>query len=196
MGRDEVSTNPQKSSIRTILFVLLIIGNVGVIATFFYLFREVNRNTVVTEDCSYPNRIGTLEMKVAELERELENERNRGKALAATEGGTGALPDEVTNKTNPEESASTTTLLPSVLGQNIVEMAQEDSSSQSTSLKQDSQNNEKSAVLKADVLTLARAHVEPPSNVTAAVCFKTLFGDIDLGIVLQWVGTYRLSVTT
>jgi hypothetical protein len=32
-------------------------------------------------------------------------------------------------------------------------------------------------------------HVEPLSNITAAVCFKTLFGDIDLGLVIQWAGT-------
>jgi hypothetical protein len=44
-----------------------------------------------------------------------------------------------------------------------------------------------------DVIELSRHHVEPTSNVTAAVCFKTLFGDIDLGLVLQWVGTYFVS---
>ena len=44
-----------------------------------------------------------------------------------------------------------------------------------------------------DVVELSRHHVEPTSNVTAAVCFKTLFGDIDLGLVLQWVGTYFVS---
>jgi hypothetical protein len=40
-----------------------------------------------------------------------------------------------------------------------------------------------------NVIELSRRHVEPYSNVSAAICFKTLFGDIDLGIVLQWVGT-------
>jgi hypothetical protein len=28
------------------------------------------------------------------------------------------------------------------------------------------------------------------NNLTTAVCFKTLFGSIDLGLVLQWVGTF------
>ena len=41
-----------------------------------------------------------------------------------------------------------------------------------------------------DVINLARAHVEPASNISAAICFKTMFGDIDIGLVLQWVGTY------
>jgi hypothetical protein len=40
-----------------------------------------------------------------------------------------------------------------------------------------------------DVVEISRQHIEPPSDIKAAVCFKTLFGDIDLGIVLQWVGT-------
>lgn len=44
-----------------------------------------------------------------------------------------------------------------------------------------------------DVIDLSRRHVEPASNITAAVCFKTLFGDIDLGLVLHWVGTCDVS---
>jgi hypothetical protein len=40
-----------------------------------------------------------------------------------------------------------------------------------------------------NVVDLAIRHVEPQSDVTAAVCFKTLFGQIDLGIVIQWAGT-------
>jgi len=43
-----------------------------------------------------------------------------------------------------------------------------------------------------DIIELSRRHVEPPSEITAAVCFKTLFGDIDLGIVLQWAAYNRL----
>jgi len=186
---DRISSLTRKSSVRAILFVVLIIGNLAVISTFLELFREVNKSNVISEDCSYTSRIGTLEMKVAELERELENERNRVKALAATEGVTGAVPDKVATETKPEESATTTRVLPSVVEQIIVEIPQEHSDLQESSLKQDSENNEESEVLKADVINIARAHVEPPSNVTAAVCFKTLFGDIDLGIVLQWVGT-------
>jgi len=41
---------------------------------------------------------------------------------------------------------------------------------------------------RLDVVNLAIKHVEPASNVSAAVCFKTLFGDIDLGVVIQWAG--------
>lgn len=41
-----------------------------------------------------------------------------------------------------------------------------------------------------DVVELSRNHVEPASNITAAVCFKTMFGDIDVGLALQWVGMY------
>jgi hypothetical protein len=41
-----------------------------------------------------------------------------------------------------------------------------------------------------DVIELSWNHVEPASNITAAVCYKTLFGDLDIGLVLQWVGTY------
>jgi hypothetical protein len=38
-------------------------------------------------------------------------------------------------------------------------------------------------------------HVEPPPlyNITAAVCFKTLFGEIDLGLVIQWAGTCKFT---
>jgi hypothetical protein len=39
-----------------------------------------------------------------------------------------------------------------------------------------------------DLVELSIRHVEPPSNVSVAVCFKTLFGNIDIGIVLQWAG--------
>ena len=38
------------------------------------------------------------------------------------------------------------------------------------------------------VINLSIQHVEPISEVSAAVCFKTLFGDIVLGIVIQWAG--------
>lgn len=41
-----------------------------------------------------------------------------------------------------------------------------------------------------DLAEMAKAHIEPVSNVTAAICFKTLFGDIDIGIVIQWAGTF------
>jgi hypothetical protein len=40
-----------------------------------------------------------------------------------------------------------------------------------------------------DIVELSRNHVEPITNILAAVCYKTLFGDVDLGLVLQWVGT-------
>lgn len=42
-----------------------------------------------------------------------------------------------------------------------------------------------------DVVKLAINHVEPSSDVSAAVCFKTLFGEIDLGVVIQWAGTHE-----
>lgn len=42
-----------------------------------------------------------------------------------------------------------------------------------------------------DVVKLSIKHKEP-SDIKAAVCFKTLFGDIDLGIVLQWAAYNRL----
>ena len=45
-----------------------------------------------------------------------------------------------------------------------------------------------------DIVRLSIGHVEPPSDVSAAVCFKTLFGDIDLGIVIQWAGTCDLWI--
>lgn len=44
--------------------------------------------------------------------------------------------------------------------------------------------------VRMDVIELSKTHAEPPSNVTAAICFKTLFGDIDLGIVIQWAGEF------
>jgi len=44
-----------------------------------------------------------------------------------------------------------------------------------------------------DIIELSRRHFEPPSGITAAVCFKTLFGDsIDMKLVLQWVAYNRL----
>jgi hypothetical protein len=43
-----------------------------------------------------------------------------------------------------------------------------------------------------NVLELSKTYQDERSNITAAVCFKTLFGDIDLGIVLQWVAYNRL----
>jgi hypothetical protein len=41
----------------------------------------------------------------------------------------------------------------------------------------------------ANVLDLSLRHLEPPHSISAAVCYKALFGTIDCGIVLQWVGT-------
>jgi hypothetical protein len=43
-----------------------------------------------------------------------------------------------------------------------------------------------------NVLELSKTYQDEPSNITAAICAKTLFGDIDLGIVLQWVAYHRL----
>ena len=43
-----------------------------------------------------------------------------------------------------------------------------------------------------DIVELSARHVEPPSNITAAVCYSTLLGDIDLSLVLQWVAYNRL----
>jgi hypothetical protein len=34
----------------------------------------------------------------------------------------------------------------------------------------------------------SQTYQDEPNNITAAVCFKTLFGNIDIGLVLQWVG--------
>ena len=46
-----------------------------------------------------------------------------------------------------------------------------------------------------DVVKLAIQHKEPDSNLRTAVCFKTLFGDVDLGIVIQWAGKFcRLAM--
>lgn len=52
-------------------------------------------------------------------------------------------------------------------------------------------------VANIDMVQLAKDYQEPTSslhnhNITAAVCFKTLFGDIDLGIVIQWAAYNRL----
>ena len=43
-----------------------------------------------------------------------------------------------------------------------------------------------------DVVQLARLHKEPPSSIRTAICFKTLFGDVDIGLVLQWLAYHRL----
>jgi hypothetical protein len=43
-----------------------------------------------------------------------------------------------------------------------------------------------------DLVERSILHQEPPSNISVAVCFKTLFGDIDIGIVIQWAGTFSL----
>lgn len=45
-----------------------------------------------------------------------------------------------------------------------------------------------------DIIRLSIGHVESPSDVSAAVCFKTLFGDIDLGVVIEWAGTCDLLI--
>jgi hypothetical protein len=37
----------------------------------------------------------------------------------------------------------------------------------------------------------SRTYQDEPNNITAAVCFKTLFGNIDIGLVLQWVAYNR-----
>jgi hypothetical protein len=42
------------------------------------------------------------------------------------------------------------------------------------------------------LIEMSRRHIEPTANVSVAICFKTLFGDIDLGIVLQWAAYNRL----
>lgn len=41
----------------------------------------------------------------------------------------------------------------------------------------------------SNVIELSLLHVEPPHSISAAVCYKALFGTIDFGIILQWVGT-------
>jgi hypothetical protein len=41
----------------------------------------------------------------------------------------------------------------------------------------------------SNVIDLALHHVEAPYSISAAVCYKALFGTIDFGIILQWVGT-------
>lgn len=43
-----------------------------------------------------------------------------------------------------------------------------------------------------DLIEMSRRHIEPRSKVSVAICFKTLFGSIDLGIVLQWAAYNRL----
>jgi hypothetical protein len=43
-----------------------------------------------------------------------------------------------------------------------------------------------------DLIEMSRRHIEPPSKVSVAICFKTLFGNVDLGIVLQWAAYNRL----
>jgi hypothetical protein len=43
-----------------------------------------------------------------------------------------------------------------------------------------------------DLIEMSRTHIESKANVSVAICFKTLFGDIDLGIVLQWAAYNRL----
>jgi hypothetical protein len=60
-------------------------------------------------------------------------------------------------------------------------------------------SNELSLLLKStpqigtnDLIEMSRRHIEPKSNVSIAICFKTVFGDIDLGIVLQWAAYNRL----
>jgi hypothetical protein len=48
---------------------------------------------------------------------------------------------------------------------------------------------------RRDLVQLAIQHRESSSaNITAAVCFKTLFGTIDLGIVIQWAGAYCIEI--
>lgn len=43
-----------------------------------------------------------------------------------------------------------------------------------------------------DLIEQSRQHVEPPSEISAAICYKTLFGDIDLKVVIQWAAYNRL----
>jgi hypothetical protein len=40
------------------------------------------------------------------------------------------------------------------------------------------------------VVELSKTNQDEPNDIAAAVCFGTLFGDIDLGLALQWV-TYN-----
>jgi len=43
-----------------------------------------------------------------------------------------------------------------------------------------------------DVVRLSQLHIEPASNISVALCFKTLFGNINLRLVQEWVAYYRL----
>jgi hypothetical protein len=43
-----------------------------------------------------------------------------------------------------------------------------------------------------NLIEMSKQHTEPHANVSVAICFKTLFGEIDLGIVLQWAAYNRL----
>ena len=47
-------------------------------------------------------------------------------------------------------------------------------------------------VASRNLVELSKMHIEPEANVSVAICFKTLFGEIDLGIVLQWAAYNRL----
>ena len=44
----------------------------------------------------------------------------------------------------------------------------------------------------SNLIEMSKVHIEPEANVSVAICFKTLFGEIDLGIVLQWAAYNRL----
>jgi hypothetical protein len=67
-------------------------------------------------------------------------------------------------------------------------------------IQQHKENLEKLSLLRksapqsstGDLIEMSRRHIEPPSNVSVAICFKTLFGNIDLGTVLQWAAYNRL----
>ena len=53
-------------------------------------------------------------------------------------------------------------------------------------------NDDSSTLYVSNVLDLSRHHVEPlqeSHTIKAAVCYKALFGEIDFGIILQWIGT-------
>ena len=47
-------------------------------------------------------------------------------------------------------------------------------------------------ITRSILVEMSKKHVEPEANVSVAICFKTLFGEIDLGIVLQWAAYNRL----
>jgi hypothetical protein len=111
---------------------------------------------------------------------------SRHRTAATATAATALPPPPLTRRTVSSSSISSSS---SATGSSDQQQLQQQS-------PQSQQSPPSSQQRRRDLVQLAIQHRESSSanNITAAVCFKTLFGTIDLGIVIQWAGACCIEI--